>query len=77
LVLISRFLKFSFFCGMADVAIWGASAQTVYERIDLAPWYGAREVSHRTASGAIFDPAKLSAAPCISCTASSPTQTML
>jgi rare lipoprotein A len=62
LILTSRFLKFSVFCGMASLAISGVRAQPVYDHIGLASWYGAREAGHRTASGAIFDPAKLSAA---------------
>jgi hypothetical protein len=77
LVLISRFLQFSFFRGMASVAISGASAQAVYDRIGLTSWRGAHEAGHRTASGAVFDPTKLSAAPSISSTAFPPTQTML
>jgi rare lipoprotein A len=62
LVLMSRFLKLSVVCGMASLAISGACAQPAYDRVGLASWYGAREAGHRTASGAIFDPAKLSAA---------------
>jgi rare lipoprotein A (peptidoglycan hydrolase) len=70
-------MKFSFFCGMANVAISGASAQAVYDRIGLTSWYGAHEAGHRAASGAVFDLTKLGAAPRISCTAFSPTQTIL
>ena len=47
---------------MASLAISGARAQPVYDHIGLASWYGAREGGHRTASGAVFDPAKFSAA---------------
>jgi rare lipoprotein A len=62
LVLVSRLLKFSVFCGIASLAISAVRAQPVYDRIGLASWYGAREAGHRTASGAIFDPTRLSAA---------------
>jgi hypothetical protein len=39
-----------------------ASAASVYERVGVASWYGAREAGHRTASGRIFGPDKPSAA---------------
>ncbi|GEM_PF-3045453 len=61
-VYILRFLKRSVLCGMASLATSGACAQPVYDRVGLASWYGAREAGHRTASGAVFDPTRLSAA---------------
>jgi rare lipoprotein A len=47
---------------VASLAISAACARPAYDRIGLASWYGMREAGHRTASGAVFDPTKLSAA---------------
>jgi rare lipoprotein A len=62
LVLLSHFLKSSLLCGVIGLGASGASARPAYDRIGLASWYGAREAGHRTASGILFDPARLSAA---------------
>lgn len=49
-------------CSFIGIMATGAAAQTPYDEIGLASWYGAKEAGHRTASGIPFDPTKLSAA---------------
>ena len=51
------------FCCLAVAAVIGAgSAQAARVQQGTASWYGQREAGHTTASGAVFDPARLTAA---------------
>lgn len=62
MVSISQLFRLTLLCAAVDLAASKASALPVYNHVGIASWYGAREAGHRTASGTIFDPTRLSAA---------------
>jgi rare lipoprotein A len=62
---IALFVLNSAFCiraGAANALPLTPSLMLKAEQVGVASWYGQREAGHRTASGAIFDPARKTAA---------------
>lgn len=58
----SQMWKLALVCAAFGMSMSGAAAQPAFDQVGVASWYGAREAGHRTASGAVFDPLRFSAA---------------